>query len=96
MTAYPWAELQVAYFGGEANWNYVAEPFLLVRSELIVAETGPWHGNGQGSWSAPAAGSRSATPTAPWPGADRPVAATALTRSEHLAPYPTRAVRPAQ
>jgi hypothetical protein len=27
----PWDEFQVAYFTGEANWNYLVAPFLFAR-----------------------------------------------------------------
>jgi hypothetical protein len=43
----PWDELQVAYFAGEANWNYFVAPFLLSRSDFIIEETAPWHEEGQ-------------------------------------------------
>jgi hypothetical protein len=43
----PWDELQVAYFAGEANWNYFVAPFLLSRSDFIIEETAPWHEDGQ-------------------------------------------------
>ncbi len=43
----PWDELQVAYFAGEANWNYFAAPFIFARSDFGTEETEPWHGDGQ-------------------------------------------------
>jgi hypothetical protein len=43
----PWDDLQVAYFAGEANWNYFAAPFLLARPDFVTEETGPWHEDGQ-------------------------------------------------
>jgi hypothetical protein len=39
----PWDDLQVASFAGEANWNYFAAPFILARSDIVGAETEPWH-----------------------------------------------------
>ena len=39
----PWDDLQVAYFAGEANWNYFAAPFVLARSDIVGAETESWH-----------------------------------------------------
>jgi hypothetical protein len=43
----PWDDLQVAYFAGEANWNYFAAPFLLARPDFVTEETGPWREDGQ-------------------------------------------------
>jgi hypothetical protein len=43
----PWDELQVAYFVGEANWNYFVAPFILARGDFVTEETGPWHEDGQ-------------------------------------------------
>jgi hypothetical protein len=43
----PWDELQVAYFAGEATWNYFVAPFLFACSDFVTQETGPWHENGQ-------------------------------------------------
>ena len=43
----PWDDLQVAYFAGEANWNYFAAPFILARPDFVTEETGPWHEDGQ-------------------------------------------------
>ncbi len=37
----PWDDHQVAYFAGEANWNYFA--FVLARSDIVGAETESWH-----------------------------------------------------
>lgn len=36
----------MAYFAGEANWNYFAAPFILARSDFTTEETGPWHEDG--------------------------------------------------
>ena len=43
----PWDEFQVAYFAGEANWNYFTAPFILARSDFTTEETKPWHEDGQ-------------------------------------------------
>lgn len=43
----PWDEFQVAYFAGEANWNYFAAPFLFARGDFVTEETWPWRENGQ-------------------------------------------------
>lgn len=43
----PWDDFQVAYFAGEANWNYFAAPFILARSDFVAEEKGPWHEDGQ-------------------------------------------------
>lgn len=43
----PWDDFQVAYFAGEANWNYFAAPFILARSDFVTGETQPWHEDGQ-------------------------------------------------
>ena len=43
----PWDELQVAYFAGEANWNYFVAPFLFTRGDFITEETWPWREDGQ-------------------------------------------------
>jgi hypothetical protein len=37
----------VAYFAGEANWNYFTALFILARSDFTAEETGPWHEDGQ-------------------------------------------------
>ena len=43
----PWDYLQVAYFAGEANWNYLTAPFILARSDFITQEIEPWPEDGQ-------------------------------------------------
>ncbi len=43
----PWDEFQVAYFAGEANWNYFVVPFLFARSDSVTEEIEPWHEDGQ-------------------------------------------------
>lgn len=43
----PWDEFQVAYFAGEANWNYFVAPFIFARDDFVTEETGPWHEDGQ-------------------------------------------------
>jgi hypothetical protein len=43
----PWDEFQVAYFAGEANWNYFVAPFLFARDDFVTEETEPWHEDGQ-------------------------------------------------
>jgi hypothetical protein len=43
----PWDEFQVAYFAGEANWNYFVAPFLFARSDFGAEETAPRHEDGQ-------------------------------------------------
>jgi hypothetical protein len=43
----PWDEFQVAYFAGEANWNYFAAPFIFARPDFAAEETAPWHEDGQ-------------------------------------------------
>jgi hypothetical protein len=43
----PWDDFQVAYFAGEANWNYFAAPFILARSDFTAEETEPWHEDAQ-------------------------------------------------
>ena len=43
----PWDEFQVAYFAGEANWNYFVAPFLFARSDFVTEEIEPWHEDGQ-------------------------------------------------
>ncbi|MGH3302439.1 MAG: hypothetical protein ACRDOK_12290 [Streptosporangiaceae bacterium] len=42
-----WDDFQVAYFAGEANWNYFTAPFVLARSDFTAEETEPWHEDGQ-------------------------------------------------
>ena len=43
----PWDDLQVAYFAGEANWNYIVAPFLFARADFRVEEGEPWSEDGQ-------------------------------------------------
>ena len=43
----PWDEFQVAYFAGQANWNYFVAPFLFARPDFVTEETEPWHEDGQ-------------------------------------------------
>ena len=43
----PWDEFQVAYFAGEANWNYFTAPFLFARGDFVTEETWPWREDGQ-------------------------------------------------
>lgn len=43
----PWDEFQVAYFAGEANWNYFTTPFLFARGDFVTEETWPWREDGQ-------------------------------------------------
>jgi hypothetical protein len=45
----PWDEFQVAYFIGEATWNYFVAPFLFARADFVTEETEPWREDGQ-SW----------------------------------------------
>jgi hypothetical protein len=43
----PWDELQVAYFAGEAMWNYFVVPFVLARPDFVSEAAGPWEEDGQ-------------------------------------------------
>ncbi len=43
----PWDDLHVAYFAGEANWNYFVTPFLFARPDFVVEEIDPWHEDGE-------------------------------------------------
>ena len=43
----PWDDFQVAYFAGEANWNYIAAPFIFARGDFSTEETWPWREDGQ-------------------------------------------------
>jgi hypothetical protein len=43
----PWDEFQVAYFIGEATWNYFVAPFLFARDDFATEETEPWREDGQ-------------------------------------------------
>ena len=47
LTQSPWNDLQVAYFAGEAGWNYLVSPFLFARPDFAVEEIEPWHEDGQ-------------------------------------------------
>jgi len=38
----PWDELQVAYFGSYAMWNYLTTPFLLTYPGVAAQEIAPW------------------------------------------------------
>jgi hypothetical protein len=42
----PWDAFQVAYFAGEANWNYFVAPFLFARGDFVTEETWPWREGG--------------------------------------------------
>jgi hypothetical protein len=42
-----WDDFQVAYFAGEANWNYFTAPFVLARSDFLTEEIEPWREDGQ-------------------------------------------------
>ncbi len=42
-----WDDLQVAYFAGEASWNYLVAPFLLARPDFAVEEADPWREGGE-------------------------------------------------
>jgi hypothetical protein len=37
-----WNSLQLAYFTGTANWNYLVEPFLFANPDVQVREIEPW------------------------------------------------------
>ncbi|HEU4347379.1 MAG TPA: hypothetical protein VFR35_06280 [Actinoplanes sp.] len=43
----PWDDFQMAYFAGEASWNYLTAPFVLARSDFVTEEIEPWHEDGQ-------------------------------------------------
>ena len=43
----PWDDFQVAYFAGEANWNYVVAPFIFARGDFEAEENGTWSEDGQ-------------------------------------------------
>jgi hypothetical protein len=43
----PWDEFQMAYFAGEANWNYFVAPFIFTRGDFVTEETWPWREDGQ-------------------------------------------------
>jgi hypothetical protein len=45
--AVAWDELQLAYFTGTANWNYLVEPFLFTYPGVEAREIEPWHEDGQ-------------------------------------------------
>lgn len=42
-----WDDFQVAYFAGEANWNYFTVPFILARRDFVTEEAEPWPEDGQ-------------------------------------------------
>jgi hypothetical protein len=42
-----WDEFQVAYFAGEANWNFFVAPFIFTRGDFVTEETWPWREDGQ-------------------------------------------------
>ncbi len=42
-----WDELRVACLAGEATWNYLVTPFLLVRDDVVTEEGWPWREDGQ-------------------------------------------------
>ena len=42
-----WDDLQVAYFAGEAMWNYLVAPFVLARPDFVSEAVGPWEEDGQ-------------------------------------------------
>jgi hypothetical protein len=43
----PWDDMQVAYFAGEATWNYLVAPFVCARADFTVEEAEPWTEDGQ-------------------------------------------------
>ena len=42
-----WNRIQLAYFMGTANWNYMAEPFLFTYPGVTATEIDPWHEGGE-------------------------------------------------
>jgi hypothetical protein len=40
--AVKWGRVQLAYFMGTANWNYLAEPFLFTHPGVTATEIAPW------------------------------------------------------
>lgn len=42
-----WDQLQVAYFTGTANWNYLTEPFLFTYPGVEAHEIEPWEEDGE-------------------------------------------------
>lgn len=42
-----WDELQLAYFTGTANWNYLVEPFLFTYPGVVAREIEPWEEDGE-------------------------------------------------
>jgi hypothetical protein len=42
-----WDEMQLAYFTGTANWNYLTEPFLFTYDGVEAHEIEPWSENGE-------------------------------------------------
>ena len=45
----PWSTLQLAYFGGEAMWTYLTQPFTFAMPGFRTSELEPWYEAGQ-SW----------------------------------------------
>jgi hypothetical protein len=43
----PWDDFQVAYFAGQASWNYFVAPFLFARPDFAVEEGEPWAEDGE-------------------------------------------------
>lgn len=42
-----WNRVQLAYFMGTANWNYLAEPFLFTYPGVTTTEIAPWRERGE-------------------------------------------------
>jgi hypothetical protein len=42
-----WDRIQLAYFMGTANWNYMAEPFLFTYPGVTATEIAPWSEGGE-------------------------------------------------
>jgi hypothetical protein len=42
----PWDHFQLAYFAGEANWNFFVAPFVFARPDFAVEEIEPWQEDG--------------------------------------------------
>jgi hypothetical protein len=42
----PWDAVQVAYFAGAANWNYLTEPFVFTYPGVEAREIEPWDEDG--------------------------------------------------
>lgn len=43
----PWDAIQVAYFSGAANWNYLTAPFVFTYPGVEASEIDPWSEDGQ-------------------------------------------------